>query len=118
MTGGAEGDGQQTERGSGPVGVQVRLLGAFEVRVAGEAVPAAQLRPRRAGELIKRLALAPRHRLSQDQLIEDLQPQLPSRWSRAEFYKTVNAARKALEPARPGDTSPRLQRVGAEVVLG
>lgn len=52
----------------------IRLLGGFAVAVGPVAVPDAQWHVRRAAELVKILALAPRHRMPRESVIEALWP--------------------------------------------
>lgn len=79
--------------------VAVRLLGAFEVRVDGRAVPASVWRHRRAAELVKLLALAPRQRLHREQVIDELWPQLSRAAAPPNLRKAAHFARSALGAA-------------------
>jgi DNA-binding SARP family transcriptional activator/pimeloyl-ACP methyl ester carboxylesterase len=79
--------------------LSVRLLGAFEVRVDGRTVPAEVWRHRRAAELVKLLALAPRHRLHREQVIDTLWPELSPDAGAANLRKAAHHARRALGAA-------------------
>ena len=52
--------------------LSIRLLGRFEVEVDGRTVPAQSWRRRSAADLIKLLAIEPRHRLARDQVADAL----------------------------------------------
>jgi DNA-binding SARP family transcriptional activator len=73
---------------------EVSLMGAFRVRVDGR--PVAAWRHRRAAELVKLLALADRHRLHREQLMDELWPELGPEAASANLRKAVHYARRAL----------------------
>jgi DNA-binding SARP family transcriptional activator len=74
----------------------VRLLGGFQVEVDGRPVPAQAWRHRRGADLIKLLALAPKHKLHRDQVMEHLWPELGADPGAANLRKAVHFARRAL----------------------
>src|SRR3954464_14027396 len=76
--------------------VEIRVLGGFEVSVDGRRVSAGAWQQRRACELVKLLALAPRHRLQREQLIDALWPDLPPDAGAANLRKAAHYARAAL----------------------
>jgi DNA-binding SARP family transcriptional activator/pimeloyl-ACP methyl ester carboxylesterase len=76
--------------------VEIRVLGGFEVSVDGRRVPAGAWQQRRACELVKLLALAPRHRLHREQIIDALWPDLPPDAGAANLRKAAHHARAAL----------------------
>jgi DNA-binding SARP family transcriptional activator/pimeloyl-ACP methyl ester carboxylesterase len=76
--------------------MEIRLLGAFEVWVNRRRVPAQAWRRRRASDLVKLLALAPRHRLHREQVIDALWPDLPPEAGGANLRKAAHYARAAL----------------------
>jgi DNA-binding SARP family transcriptional activator/pimeloyl-ACP methyl ester carboxylesterase len=76
--------------------VEIRVLGGFEVSVDGRRVPAEGWRQRRACELVKLLALAPRHRLHREQVVDALWPDLPPGAGAANLRKAAHHARAAL----------------------
>lgn len=76
--------------------VEVDLLGRFEVRVDGRAVPPSAWSHGRARDLVKLLALAPGHRLPRDRVLEDLWPQLPVDAAMGNLHKAAHHARRAL----------------------
>src|SRR5262245_19296176 len=77
-------------------GVDVRLLGRFEVAVDARPVPAQAWEHRRAADLVKLLALSPEHRLPRDEVAEALWPQLNATAGVANLHKAAHYARKAL----------------------
>ncbi len=77
-------------------GVDVRLLGGFEVAVDARPVPAQAWGHRRAEDLVKLLALSPGHRLTRDEVIEALWPRLSATAGGANLHKAAHYARRAL----------------------
>jgi DNA-binding SARP family transcriptional activator/tetratricopeptide (TPR) repeat protein len=76
--------------------LEVRLLGRFEVLVDSRPVPADAWPQRRAADLVKLLALAPRHRMPRDELLELLWPQLGADAAASNLHKAASYARRAL----------------------
>jgi DNA-binding SARP family transcriptional activator len=74
----------------------VRLLGGFLVEVDGRRVPSEAWRHRRGADLVKRLALAPLHRLHREQLMEGLWPDLGAEAAAANLRKAIYYARRSL----------------------
>src|SRR5438093_9820697 len=74
----------------------IRLLGGFEVEIDGRPVPASAWRRRRAAEVVKVLALAPRHRLHREEIADALWPDLPPQAGAANLRKALHFARRAL----------------------
>jgi DNA-binding SARP family transcriptional activator len=80
--------------------VKLRLLGGFEVLVDGVSVPETAWSYGRAKDLVKLLALAPAHRLSRDQVVESMWPQLDPDAGVSNLHKAAHHARRALgDPA-------------------
>ncbi len=77
-------------------GVDVRLLGRFEVTVDTRPVPAQAWGHRRAEDLVKLLALSPGQRLTRDEVVEALWPRLTATAGVANLHKAAHYARKAL----------------------
>jgi DNA-binding SARP family transcriptional activator len=73
---------------------EIRLMGAFQVLVDGR--PVRDWPQRRAAELVKLLALADRHRLHREQVMEALWPDLAPEAAAANLRKAVHFARRAL----------------------
>ena len=76
--------------------LDVRLLGRFEVAVDAQRVAASAWEHRRAEDLVKLLALSPRHRLTRDQVVEALWPHLGAKAGVANLHKAAYYARRAL----------------------
>ncbi len=76
--------------------IAVFLLGGFRVAVDGLEVPRDAWQQRRATDLVKLLALAPRHRLHREQVIDALWPGLAPNAGAANLRKAVHYARRAL----------------------
>jgi DNA-binding SARP family transcriptional activator len=74
----------------------VSLLGGFEVRVDGRAVPVDAWRSRRAADLVKLLALEPTHELHREQVMDLLWPELGTDPAGANLRKAVHYARRAM----------------------
>lgn len=81
-----------------PLGDQVRieLLGDFRVFVGGQEVVDVAWPGRRSAELVQLLALADRHRLLRDQVIEALWPHLGPEAGAANLRKAAHHGRQAL----------------------
>lgn len=77
-------------------GVRVEVLGGFRVLVDGRGVDEWDWPGRRSSELVQLLALAPRHRLHRDQVLEALWPHLAPEAAAANLRKAAHHARQAL----------------------
>lgn len=76
--------------------VDIRLLGRFAVTVGGVQVPAERWPSVRAMHLVQLLALAERHRLARERVIDALWPQLEPEAGAANLRKAAHHARQAL----------------------
>jgi DNA-binding SARP family transcriptional activator/tetratricopeptide (TPR) repeat protein len=76
--------------------LEVRLLGRFEVIVDSHPVPADAWAHRRAADLVKLIALAPRHRVPRDEVLESLWPRLSVAAAASNLHKAASYARRAL----------------------
>lgn len=74
----------------------LRLLGDFSAEIDGTPVPRSAWRQGRAAALVKLLALAPRRRLTRDEIIEALWPEASPDAGGANVRKAVHFARRAL----------------------
>jgi DNA-binding SARP family transcriptional activator len=81
---------------SAPASLRVDLLGSFKVLVDGIEVPAANWGSLRATHLVQLLSLQPRRRMTRDQVIDALWPQLDPKAGSANLRKAVHHARQAL----------------------
>ncbi len=79
--------------------VQIRLFGAFAVRVGEEVVPEGAWRLRKAKSLVKLLALAPERRVHREQTTELLWPERAREAAANNFHQALYVARRALEAA-------------------
>jgi DNA-binding SARP family transcriptional activator len=75
--------------------LRVELLGGFRVSAGGRAIPEHVWRRRKTAALIKLLALAPRHRLHREQVMDALWPDLTPAAAAANLRKAVHYARRA-----------------------
>ncbi len=75
--------------------IEITLLGTFEVRRGGRAVPASAWRRRHAAALVKLLALSPGRRLHREQVIDALWPDLGVHEAAPKLHKAAYFARKA-----------------------
>ena len=75
--------------------VRIELLGGFRVIADGRAVPEDVWRRRKVAALFKLLALAPRHRLHREQVMDALWPDLAPAAAAANLRKAVHYARRA-----------------------
>jgi predicted ATPase/DNA-binding SARP family transcriptional activator len=82
--------------------LHIQLLGAFRVKVGERIVEAESWRLRKAASLVKLLALAPAHRLTREQIMEQLWPELPPQAASNNLRRTLHEARRCLEPGAPG----------------
>jgi DNA-binding SARP family transcriptional activator len=84
--------------------LRIELLGGFQVVSRGRAIPEEMWQRRKPAALFKLLALAPRHRLHREQVMDALWPELPPAAAAANLRKVVYYARHAL----PGEEGSRL----------
>lgn len=75
---------------------ELTLLAGFGAVVNGDGVPAAAWRHKRALQLVKILALAPGHRLMNEQVVDLLWPDLSASAGSANLRKAAHFARQAL----------------------
>jgi DNA-binding SARP family transcriptional activator/tetratricopeptide (TPR) repeat protein len=74
----------------------VHLLGRFAVFVDHAEIPAQRWPSLRASQLVQLLSLAPRHRMTRDQVIDALWPELAPDAGAANLRKAAHHARQAL----------------------
>jgi DNA-binding SARP family transcriptional activator len=79
--------------------VEIRLFGAFAVRVGEEVVPEGAWRLRKAKSLVKLLALAPERRIHRERATELLWPERAPEAAANNFHQALYVARRALEAA-------------------
>ncbi|WP_026819446.1 AfsR/SARP family transcriptional regulator [Arthrobacter castelli] len=76
--------------------LHIRLLGGFSVNVGDRFIDEGQWRLRRAAQLVKMLALAPRHQLSREMVIEAMWPGAEPGQGMINVRKTAFHARRVL----------------------
>jgi len=79
-----------------PSGLAVHMLGRFAVAIDGVELAAEQWPSLRATHLVQLLSLQPRHRLTRDEVIDALWPQLDPEAGAANLRKAAHHARQAL----------------------
>lgn len=87
-----------TEQGPSPGKLELRLLGSTEITVDDARIDDRLWTRRKSKSLVKILALAPRHQVSREQLMELLWPELDPDLSANNLNKIIHAARRTLEP--------------------
>ena len=93
--------------GGEPEVVRIWLLGSFKVSVGHRSIGEKEWRLKKAGSLLKLLALAPGHRLRREQAMELLWPGLNPEASANNLHYALHVARRTLEPTAPGNTASR-----------
>jgi DNA-binding SARP family transcriptional activator len=77
--------------------LRIQLLSGFRVTVGSRVVPDEAWRRRRPAQLVKLLALGPRHRLHREQAMDALWPDLDPAAASANLRKALHHARHALD---------------------
>ncbi len=77
-------------------GVQIRLLGDFEVRIDDRIIHSSDFERRSGAELVQLLALSPQRRLHREQILDAFWPNAPLDSSANRLHKAATYARKAL----------------------
>jgi DNA-binding SARP family transcriptional activator len=91
----------QTAKVKAQAGVQIFLLDGFSIRHGEEFFGPDCFRLRKSQDLIKILALSPKHHLQRDQLLEWLWPSGDVETSANSLYQALYAARKVLKSLQP-----------------
>ncbi len=86
---------QAAERSIGDL-LEIRMLGGVEFRVNGVEISAQAWTTRRARELVLLVALSRQHRLTRDEVVDALWPQLDGDAGGANLRKAAHFARQAL----------------------
>ncbi len=86
----------RNERGAA---LRIHLLGGFRVSVGTRAIEDKEWRLRKAGAVVKILALAPNHRLHRERVMELLWPNLDATAAVNNLHHALYVARRTLEPA-------------------
>jgi DNA-binding SARP family transcriptional activator len=77
--------------------IRIGLLGGFRVEVDARSIPEEAWRQRKPAALVKLLALAPRHRLHREQVMDALWPELAPTAAAANLRKALHHARRLAE---------------------
>lgn len=102
--------------GGGGCALSVQLLGGFGVRLGSRRVGDAAWRLAPARSLVKVLALAAKHRLHREQLLEQLWPDLTPAAATNALHQALYAARRALQPDVTRATASTYLRLDREVL--
>ena len=84
-----------------PATLRIELLGGFVVHRGTVCIPGCAWRLRKAGHVVKLLALAPGHRLHRDVIVDILWPEFAPRRAANNLHRTLSEARCILDPHRP-----------------
>jgi DNA-binding SARP family transcriptional activator len=87
--------------------VRVWLLGGFSVSVGSRSIGEEEWRLKKAGSLIKLLALAPRRRLHREQAMDLLWPEFDPEAATNNLHQALHVARHVLEPTTSATTASR-----------
>jgi hypothetical protein len=99
-----------------PEAVRVWLLGGFRVSVGTRTIGAEGWRLKKAGTLIKLLALATEHRMHREQAMELLWPGLDPEAALNNLHHTLHVARRTLEPAALASAASRYLHLRGELL--
>jgi predicted ATPase/DNA-binding SARP family transcriptional activator/DNA-binding CsgD family transcriptional regulator len=96
---------QARSGGIEPEAVRIWLLGGFRISVGSRSVGEDEWRLRKAGSLVKLLALSPGHRLHREQAMDLLWPDLDSEAAANNLHHALHIARRTLEHAAPASAA-------------
>ncbi len=88
--------------------IDIDMLGAFEVRVDGQALPADTWKLRHPRQLLQMLALQPGHRMRRDQVCEHLWPDASMDAADNRLHHTIHVLRNTLARAGLPKETPLL----------
>ena len=94
--------------------IRIELFGGFRIEVDGRSIPEEAWRQRKPAALVKLLALAPRHKLHREQVMDALWPELAPAPAAANLRKALHHARRLAE-SRTGE--PLIESAGELVAL-
>src|SRR5215212_3964923 len=107
-----------SQRRRAPETLRIWLLGGFRVSVRSRSIAESDWHLRKAGSLLKVLALSPGHRLHREQAMEFLWPDLAPKAALNNLRYALHVARRTLEPSAPaGAASGYLHLRGESLVL-
>lgn len=108
---------QRGYEGGKPEAVRIWLLGGFRVSVGSRTVKGAKWRLRKAGSLIKLLALVRGHALHREQIMNVFWPDLDTKSAVNSLHRVLHFARRALEPGAANTASRYLLFQGDMLAL-
>jgi DNA-binding SARP family transcriptional activator len=94
--------------------IRIGLFGGFRVEVDRRSIPEDAWRQRKPAALVKLLALAPRHRLHREQVMDALWPELPPASAGANLRKALHHARRLAESSTG---EPLIESTGEFIAL-
>jgi len=97
--------------------VRVWLLGGFRVSVGSRTIEGGEWQLKKAGSLVKLLALARGHRLHRERIMDTLWPDLDEKSASNNLHRVLHATRRALDPAAENATARYLSLQGGLVEL-
>lgn len=104
---GVKSDAAQGSAGERCVVLRIRLLGGFRVEVGDRVIADNDWRMQKVRALLKLLALAPRHRLGREEVMECLWPEVDPEAALNNLYYALHVARGALDRQLTGETAGR-----------
>ena len=105
------------ESAQAPQRLVIQLLGDFRVSVASRAIDEREWRLRKARSLVKLLALAPRHRLHREHIIDRLWPDMGPEDGANNLHKALYVTRRILEPDLPPRRASSYLRLHHDLLL-
>jgi predicted ATPase/DNA-binding SARP family transcriptional activator/DNA-binding CsgD family transcriptional regulator len=97
--------------------VRIGLLGGFRVSLGARTLEEGSWRLRKAANLVKLLALAPKHSLNRERAMDLLWPDLGLKAASNNLRQALHVARRTLEPD-PSTASQYLELRGKQLTLG
>ena len=105
------------ESAQAPQRLAIQLLGDFRVTVGSRAIDEREWRLRKARSLVKLLALAPRHRLHREHIIDRLWPDMGPEDGANNLHKALYVTRRILEPDLPPRRASSYLRLHHDLLL-
>src|SRR2546423_5815922 len=100
-----------------PQRLAIQLLGDFRVTVGSRAIDEREWRLRKARSLVKLLALAPRHRLHREHIMDRLWPDMGPDDGANNLHKALYVTRRILEPNLPPRRASSYLRLHHDLLL-
>jgi DNA-binding SARP family transcriptional activator len=100
-----------------PEPVRVGLLGGFAVSIGARTIRAQEWRRKKAGDLVKLLALTPGHRMHRERAMDLLWPGLGPKAAANNYRQALHMARRVLDPVASDAASSRYLRLEGELLV-